>query len=154
MLRTQISDALKTAMKAKQTHTVSTPIAKCADDMKGIRTAFEESYRGAYGRVLDGIPCRVMNLRVSVIGRRPNFDLSVLAPSAGASMEDAEQPGRPVYVYGAWHDARIYERLSLPVGAIIPGPAILEQADATTFIDPGLAGRVDGYGNVIIERKK
>ena len=43
--------------------------------------------------------------------------------------------------------------LKLPVGAVIPGPAILEQADATTFIDPGLAGRVDDYGNVIVERE-
>lgn len=137
-----------------QTHTVSTPIAKNSAGADDIRGAFEESYRREYGRVLKGIPCRVMNLRVSVVGRRPNFDLSVLAPSTDASVEDAEQPGRPVYVHGAWHDAKVYDRLSLPVGAVIPGPAILEQADATTFIDPGLAGRVDDLGNVIVEREK
>jgi N-methylhydantoinase A len=137
-----------------QTHTVATPIAKGAGSVDSIRTAFEESYRRDYGRVLDGIPCRVMNLRVSVIGHRPSFDLSVLAPSPDASIEDAERPGRQVYVQGAWHDARVYDRLKLPVGAVMPGPAILEQADATTFIDPGLAGRVDDYGNVIVEREK
>ena len=137
-----------------QTHTVATPLSAGATSVGAIRNAFEESYRRDYGRVLDGIPCRVMNLRVSVIGRRPGFDLSVLAPSAEASEAGAERPGRPVYVQGAWHDARVYDRLLLPVGAVIPGPAILEQADATTFIDPGLAGRVDDYGNVIVEREK
>jgi N-methylhydantoinase A len=69
-------------------------------------------------------------------------------------MEAAARPGRQVYVQGAWHDALVYDRLGLPVGAVIPGPAILEQSDATTFIDPGLAGRVDAFGNVIVEREK
>ena len=39
-----------------------------------------------------------------------------------------------------------------PVGALIQGPAILEQPDATTVIDPDLSARVDGFGNVIVER--
>jgi N-methylhydantoinase A len=44
----------------------------------------------------------------------------------------------------------LYERLDLPIGARIVGPAILEQPDTTIFIDPGLAGEVDAYGNIII----
>jgi N-methylhydantoinase A len=35
---------------------------------------------------------------------------------------------------------------------VIEGPAILEQEDATIFIEPELRGRVDRFGNVIIER--
>ena len=38
------------------------------------------------------------------------------------------------------------------MGAVIHGPAILEQPDATTVIDPGLKARIDHLGNVIIER--
>jgi N-methylhydantoinase A len=38
------------------------------------------------------------------------------------------------------------------VGAEIPGPAILEQPDATVVVDPGLVARVDRFGNLIIER--
>ena len=51
---------------------------------------------------------------------------------------------------GAEHSATIYERLDLPIGADILGPAILEQPDTTIFIDPGLTGVVDGFGNIII----
>ena len=137
-----------------QTHTVATPFTGAGGGAAAIRTAFEDSYRNEYGRTLEGLPCRVMNLRVSVVGRRPAIDLSVLAPSTDATMEAAARPGRQVYVQGAWHDALVYDRLGLPVGAVIPGPAILEQSDATTFIDPGLAGRVDAFGNVIVEREK
>jgi N-methylhydantoinase A len=58
-----------------------------------------------------------------------------------------------VWFDGKPHATRIYDRLSLPVGAEIPGPAILEQPDATTWIDPDLVGRVDRYGNLILTRK-
>jgi N-methylhydantoinase A len=53
---------------------------------------------------------------------------------------------------GGWQDTRIYPRLDLPVGTLIDGPAILEQPDATTVIEPGLRGRVDRLGNLIVER--
>jgi N-methylhydantoinase A len=47
----------------------------------------------------------------------------------------------------------VWARLALPAGAVIEGPAILEQPDATTVIEPGLVGRVDPLGNVIVEPK-
>jgi N-methylhydantoinase A len=34
---------------------------------------------------------------------------------------------------------------------MIDGPAILEQPDATTVIEPGHVARVDRLGNVIVE---
>jgi N-methylhydantoinase A len=36
---------------------------------------------------------------------------------------------------------------------LICGPAILEQPDATIFVDPDLDARIDTWGNVIIERR-
>jgi N-methylhydantoinase A len=35
---------------------------------------------------------------------------------------------------------------------MIRGPAILEQPDATTVVDPDLVARIDDLGNVIVER--
>ena len=61
---------------------------------------------------------------------------------------------RFVYFAGQWEETQIYERLSLPVGTVINGPAILEQPDTTVLIEPGLQSRVDKYGNTIIERIK
>jgi N-methylhydantoinase A len=42
----------------------------------------------------------------------------------------------------------------LPVDAKILGPALLEQPDTTIFIEPGLVGTVDNYGNLIITRQE
>jgi N-methylhydantoinase A len=47
----------------------------------------------------------------------------------------------------------VWSRLDLPANAVIEGPAVLEQPDATIFIDPDLAGRVDALGNLVVERK-
>ena len=91
-----------------------------------------------------------MNLRTAVIGRRPKFDLTALAPRGG-SVDTARTDTRRVHFGDAWHETAIFERLALPVGAEIPGPAILVQPDTTVLIDPGLTGRVDAFGNTIIE---
>lgn len=136
-----------------QTHTVAVPLAvedTGALDHAMIRDAFEAAYTATYGRLLSGIPMRLMNLRVAVVGKRPRFDLKLLAPEAGGSVEAATIGIRQVYVDGAWHEAAILTRLSLPVGAVVPGPAILEQPDTTILIEPGLVGEVDAYGNVLI----
>ena len=54
---------------------------------------------------------------------------------------------------GGWRETSVWSRLALPAGATIEGPAILEQPDATTVIEPGHVGRVDQFGNVIVEPK-
>ena len=141
-----------------QTHTVSVPLPVTLQggttgiDAAIVRTAFEAAYRQSFSRLLPGIPVRIVNLRTAAIGRRPHFDLAALAPGPEAALPAAHRGTRPVYFDGAWHESAIYDRLLLPVGAAIPGPAVLEQPDATTVIDPGLIGRVDPLGNLIVER--
>ena len=140
-----------------QTHTVSARLDLDADDgfqvtREAIRAAFEGAYKAAYGRLLEGLPMLVMNLKVAVIGRRPKFDLGRLAP-AGGSLKSARREARKTWIEDRWVETPVYDRLALPVGAVIEGPAVLEQADTTIFIDPDLSGSVDRFGNVLIERK-
>ncbi|ETX28776.1 hydantoinase/oxoprolinase family protein [Roseivivax isoporae] len=142
-----------------QTHTVAVPIPVRvtdgraeAPDAATIARAFDDTYRAAYGRLLPKGTRRVMNLRSAVIGRRPKFDLGTLAPAAG-TLAAALRRHRQVHFGDAWHETAIYDRLALPVGAEIAGPAILEQPDTTVLVDPGLVARVDRFGNTIIERR-
>ena len=60
---------------------------------------------------------------------------------------------RRVWFDGAWHAAAVWSRLDLPIGALVHGPAILEQPDATVVVDPDLTARVDRFGNLLIERE-
>jgi len=143
-----------------QTHTVDVPLSLTMDNGQvssnrdEILSAFEQRYQIVYGRPLTGIPVRVLNLRVSAIGFRPKFDLTLLAPSNGVALEDARTATRSVWINGEFHDTPIYDRLPLSIGVEISGPAILEQPDTTIFIEPELTGLVDRFGNLIISRKK
>ena len=49
------------------------------------------------------------------------------------------------------HEAAVWDRLELPAGSVIAGPAVLEQPDATIVILPGQQGRVDRFGNLLLE---
>lgn len=142
-----------------QTHTVAVALPVSVEngttgiDEATIRTAFERAYQASFSRLLPGVGAKIVNLRTAAIGRRPHFDLAALAPAEGCTVEKAHTGARMVWFDGSWHETAIYNRLDLPVGAVIHGPAILEQPDATTVIDPDLDARVDGFGNVIVERR-
>jgi N-methylhydantoinase A len=140
-----------------QTHTVTVPLPVEADargvNERAVRAAFEAAYSASFSRLLPGLSVRIVSLRVAAIGRRPAFDFSVFTPDASASLEDAKTGSRQVWFDGGWRETSVWARLALPAGAVIEGPAILEQPDATTVIEPGLVGRVDPLGNVIVEPK-
>ena len=133
-----------------QTHTLQVPLN--ADDISrdSIQTAFEKAYAASFGRVLTGMTIRVMNLRYARIGVRPKFDLAVLAPQGAGST--ASLGIQRVYHAGEWWDAKRYARLELPIHAQVAGPAILEQADTTVWLEPGFTARVDTLGNLLVER--
>jgi N-methylhydantoinase A len=141
-----------------QTHTVAVPLPVSVSESgfglteSMIRSAFEQVYSASFSRLLPGLPIRIVSLRVTAIGRRPHFDFAICPPPANASSNKIDVGTRQVWFDGGWQDTRIYPRLDLPVGTLIEGPAILEQPDATTVIEPGLRGRVDRLGNLIVER--
>ena len=141
---------------AGQTHTLRVEGAPAGLDARSVRAQFGAAYRAAYGRLLEGIPVRVMNLRYARIGVRPKFDLRILAPraDAGAAGSQLAEPkplgSQRVYHAGRWWAADRYDRLALPVGFVIDGPAICEQSDTTVWIEPGFSARVDDLGNLIV----
>lgn len=142
-----------------QTHTVSVPLTVKTDGhtvtaptRAEINQAFDATYTATYGRLLQNGVRRILNLRSAVTGKRPKFDLTTLAPAEGGRRDALAT--RQVYFGGRWHDTAIYDRLALPAGSIIQGPAILTQPDTTVLIEPDLQGRVDRFGNTIIESRE
>jgi N-methylhydantoinase A len=89
----------------------------------------------------------VMSLRTAVIGRRRPLTLAGLGGSVTAGGPTAT---RRVWFDRGWQDTPIYRREHLPAGATLTGPAIVEQLDATTVIEPGDRVRVDALGNLEI----
>jgi N-methylhydantoinase A len=68
-----------------------------------------------------------------------------------ATLEEAETGRRRVWFASGWRDTPVYARERLPLDAAIAGPAIVEQMDATTVIEPGDRAAQDADGNLLIE---
>jgi N-methylhydantoinase A len=93
----------------------------------------------------------IVNLNTAVIGKREAPSLSILVGNDIAStIEGALTGSRRVWFDGGWMDTPIYRRARLPLNCEFVGPAILEQLDATTVVEPGDRARIDAVGNLII----
>ena len=138
-----------------QTHLIRVAIPDPRVTRETLQALFEEAYFARFQIRMPEIRATLVNLNTAVTGRRPRFPVaSLLDPAARAhSLEDAQTGTRPVFVVsqaggGGWVDCPIYDRDALPLDARFAGPAILEQPDATTFIEPGAHLRVDEVGNL------
>jgi N-methylhydantoinase A len=94
----------------------------------------------------------LVNLKTSVIGRRPELDPALLAASAerAADVEGARVGERRVWFEAGWQVAPVYRRERIPLEVPFAGPAIVEQLDATTVLEPGDMARQDRTGNLIV----
>ena len=119
-------------------------------DASRIREAFGAAYRAEFGNELENIGVVVVNLRTRVLGRRGGMARRSFAKGSTATPRPIKR--RQVYFNG-WHDAAIYARDDLLPGMSFEGPAIVEQNDTTTVVEPGMVTRVDDHGNLLVEVK-
>ena len=121
---------------------------------------FHAEHKGLYGYdFADDASQQVewVNLRVSGIGpiQRPEikkhdgtgFETGASAPSSTGV--------RPVCFEAAegYVDTPVLWRPDLPVGAVVEGPAIIEEFGSTVPLHPGFTARVDDYRNIIVTRR-
>ncbi|PZN48911.1 MAG: hydantoinase, partial [Proteobacteria bacterium] len=136
-----------------QTHIINVPLPSADVDRATVQTLFERAYFARFRVELPEIRANLVNLNTSVIGVRPSVDLGRLIDPSGrvGNLEAALVEIRPVWFEGEWRETPVYAREGLPLDAVIDGPAILEQMDATTVLEPGDRARSDADGNIIIE---
>jgi N-methylhydantoinase A len=116
-------------------------------NVERIIAAFHAAYGQEYGNTLGDIPTTIVSLKTSVQGIRDQPARRLDPPSRRPPPEASR---RPVY-FGGWIDTPIYRRWALKPGMAFEGPAIVEQSDTTTVIEPGMAARIDAYGNLLAE---
>ncbi len=97
------------------------------------------------------LPARIVNLRAAArTAANAEIGGAAYVPSGAPALK-----GKRAIVL-AGHDgtieARIFDRHALVVGAEIAAPAVVEQADTTTLIEPGWRGRVSADGTLLVNR--
>jgi N-methylhydantoinase A len=113
-----------------------------------LQVLFEEAYFRRFQVRLPEVRAVLVNLVTSVIGRRQGP--SVAALWQGRDHGAAILPKRPLYVDGRWQEARVLARSALKPDQKIDGPAIVQQLDATTVIEPDASATLDAAGNLRI----
>jgi N-methylhydantoinase A len=123
-----------------------------AQPLESLFNEFLELHARIYGYSTRA-PARIVNLRtVHQAGGLERLDDGVYAPSGA----DPVKGVRPILVAGHpdFVPASVLDRAAMPVGYQFRGPAIIEQPDTTTLVEPGWDGVVDAAGNVILTRKE
>ena len=108
-----------------------------------------------YGHAFGQNPIEVVNLRVVGLGRMPRLPDRFAATRAN-TLEAARLNSGETYfrVKGTLQKLRteFFDRMLVPAGSVIPGPAVLFQKDTTTVVPPGWSGASDDFGNLVITR--
>jgi len=134
-----------------QSHILPVAIASTAIGIDELRAAFAAAYWKRFGVELPEIRPVLVNLHTAVIGKRQPVSLAAIAAARPkATLAEAKRTTRPVWFDTAFHATPIYVREHLPAGARFEGPAIVEQLDCTTVIEPGNRVEVDPIGNLIV----
>ena len=114
--------------------------------------AFHASHKDRYGYSYAGKELvELVNVGVTGLGllTRPHVPQ---AQPAGKSPEPARTGQTAVYFSKSTLDTPVYDRSALQTGNELSGPAIIQQYDATTVVEPGWSGRVDQWGTLRLER--
>jgi len=103
-----------------------------AGDRKAIRTAFDKLYEHRYAHSSPEDPVEVVNIRLSIIGKRPTLKF----PRLGRKGASALTHRREVYFTDARKPVRspVYQRERLTAGTRIAGPALVQEHGTTTVL--------------------
>jgi N-methylhydantoinase A len=134
-----------------QSHILSLALPGLKVSKDDLRRLFEAAYWERFGVELSEIGAVLVNLHTAVIGLRPRLDLAVLARGERSrDLPGAQNGMRQVWFEGGFRDTPIYQREKLPLAARFNGPAVIEQLDCTTVIEPGNRVELDALGNMLV----
>ncbi|MHB8620524.1 MAG: hydantoinase/oxoprolinase family protein, partial [Chloroflexota bacterium] len=114
--------------------------------------AFNSAYAARYGYSSPNEQIEVTTWKLTATGAGPTVSLPRYARTV-ETVEDAEKTRRDCYFpeNKAYLPTRVYDRYRLFPGAIIEGPAIVEEKESTTVLPPRAKATVDEYANLIVD---
>ena len=115
--------------------------------------AFHALHHQQYGHADATRPVEVVTLRVRVRGRVRTPRVT-RQRSGKSSVRSARIGTQRMRFGGKSHAGVVYDREGLRPGHRFIGPAIVTEMSATTVVPPDFRGRVDGYGNLLLEARR
>lgn len=128
-----------------QAHTLDLVVTTQNAGAEVLTAAFETLYRQRFGRALEGFPIVVRGVRTIVRGIRAKRALPPYKGTPGPV-----RPDRRVWSESGWSQARIIHRATLVAGKELKGPLVIEQDDATIWVEPDYRMELLPNGTLVI----
>jgi N-methylhydantoinase A len=127
---------------------------------------FHRLHQQSYGYADPSRPVEVVTLRVQAIARSPKprirraqsqgapsvaqFHRGIGGKTARLDPHHALLSQHRIFEEGRWRRAGLYDRAQLQPGCRIPGPAVIVELSATTYLPTGWTASVDAFNNLIL----
>lgn len=135
-----------------QWRSLSVEVPKPIQTLETALSIFHREHERQFSWSNEAQTVEIYGLRITAIGKvgKPVFTRN------GSPTGTPEPRGtRRVFFEraGGFVDTPIYRRSDLPAGAVLKGPAVVEQMDTTTVIPTGVKATVDEYLNIILDMR-
>jgi N-methylhydantoinase A len=127
---------------------VSLAEVEAGKGLASLEKAFHTEHERLFTFCMD-TETELVNLRAVALGKAPSLPAKPL-PQGDGSPAAAKIRDHQMWANGGFQPAVIYDRAKLRAGDVITGPAIVTEMDSTTVILADFAGRVDTFGNILI----
>ncbi len=139
-----------------QGHEIEIPLpdrALNATDIDALREAFETEYSRQFSRIVPGMTIEILNWGLSVSSQAPSH---VPQPESPNSYSPTPIESREILcdLSGEWRAVDVFNRADLTPGATLTGPALIVEAQTTTFVSADFSTTVDGQGNIWLTRQE
>jgi N-methylhydantoinase A len=132
-----------------QGYEIRVPVEDGSDDWpRPLLESFDDVYRALYERPGPPVPLEMVNLRVVSSGPRPALTLFRATSQNGR----APVRTRPAWFpeAGGYVETAVHDRYALPLGALIEGPAIIEERESTFVIPPAAHCTMSADGSLVV----
>ena len=119
--------------------------------LDAVVAAFHAEHERLYTFRLEEVPVEIVTLRVDAVGVLPTLKLGEI-PARGAASKAIAGQQRLSLASGPV-EAPVYDRARLGAGAVLEGPAVITQLDATTLLLPEQTAEVHKFGSLIVREK-
>jgi N-methylhydantoinase A len=114
---------------------------------------FARDYKDVYGMTIPDVPVEAVTWRVSASAVEPDVEPPIRTQRGAAPAPKDRRPVR----FERTQDpvpTPVYERSTLPTGALLDGPALIEERATTAVLRPGWRARVTDDGSLVAERSR
>ena len=142
-----------------QSHELTVPVdvqLSIENPQSSIVNHFHALHEARYGYARRGAEVEVVTVRVTAVAKVTAVmeTTAIGQPLAGTDASAALLGEKPVWFAQQPMPTQLYDRDKLRSGNCFSGPAIVFQYDTTNVIPPGWDAVVDGYGNLVVEKRE